>query len=110
MLMLTPSAQEAIRQIVANAPIDDDTGGLRIAPGEPTEEGVPLEMTLVDEPESGDQDAGPPDAHVYVDPRAVEVLDDKLLDAQLQDDSIGFALLDAPGGTNGTGPTGGEAA
>jgi iron-sulfur cluster assembly protein len=110
MLMLTPSAREAIRQIVASAPIDGDTGGLRIAPGEPTEEGVSLEMTLVDQPENGDQDAGPPDAHVYVDPRAAEALDDKLLDAQLQEDSIGFALLDAPGGANGTGPTGGEVA
>jgi iron-sulfur cluster assembly protein len=109
MLMLTPSAQEAVRQIVAGAPIDDETGGLRIAPGEPTEDGIPLEMTLVDVPEQGDQDAGSPDAHVYVDQRAAEVLDDKLLDAQLEDGSVGFALLDAPGGTNGHGPAGGDA-
>jgi Fe-S cluster assembly iron-binding protein IscA len=103
MLTLTPSAEEAVRQIVAGSPVDDDTGGLRIAPGEPTEEGVPLELSIVDVPESGDQDAGVADAHVYVDTRAAEVLDDKLLDAQLEDGSVGFALLDAPSGMNGRG-------
>ena len=104
MLTLTPSAEEAVRRIVASAPIDDETGGLRIAPGEPTEEGVPLEMTLVDVPEQGDEDAGSSDAHVYLDSRAAEALDGKLLDAQLEDDSVGFALLDAPAGPNGHGP------
>jgi Fe-S cluster assembly iron-binding protein IscA len=103
MLTLTPTAEEAVRQIVANAPIDDDTGGLRISPGTPTEEGVPLELTLVDTPEIGDQDAGAPDAHVYVDERAAEALDDKLLDAQVEGGNVGFALLDAPGSTNGQG-------
>jgi iron-sulfur cluster assembly protein len=100
MLTLTPTAEEAVRRIVASAPVDDDTGGLRISPGEPTPDGVPLELTIVDVPGEGDQDAGAPDAHVYVDPAAVEVLDDKLLDAQLEGDQVGFALIDAPGGTN----------
>jgi iron-sulfur cluster assembly protein len=102
MLTLTPSAEEAVRRIVASAPVDDDTGGLRISPGEPTPDGVPLEITIVDVPLQGDQDAGAPDAHVYVDPAAAEVLDDKLLDAQLENDQVGFALLDASG-KNGTG-------
>jgi iron-sulfur cluster assembly protein len=103
MLTLTPSAEEAVRRIVASAPVDDDTGGLRISAGDPTPEGMPLEITIVDVPAQGDQDAGAPDAHVYVDPSAVEALEDKLLDAQLEDDRVGFALLDAPSGPNGTG-------
>jgi iron-sulfur cluster assembly protein len=102
MLTLTPSAEEAVRRIVANAPVDDNTGGLRIAPGEPTPEGVPLEISIVDVPEPDDQDAGAADAHVYVDSRAAEALEDKLLDAQLEEGSVGFALLDAPSGMNGT--------
>ena len=105
MLTLTPNAEEAIRLIVSSGPVDDDTGGLRIAPGEPTPEGVPLEISLVDVPSQGDQDAGAPAAHVYLDPRAAEVLDDKLLDAQVEDGNVGFALLDAPGGMNGGAPT-----
>jgi Fe-S cluster assembly iron-binding protein IscA len=103
MLTLTQSAEEAVRQIVANAPVDDATGGLRIAPGQATDEGVPLEISLVDTPETGDQDAGAGDAHVYVDARAAEALDDKILDAQLEDGGVGFALLDAPSGMNGRG-------
>jgi len=101
MLTVTPTAEEAVRRIVASAPVDDDTGGLRISPGEPTPDGVPLELTIVDVPDDGDQDAGAPDAHVYVDPAAAEALDDKMLDAQLEGDQVGFALLDAPGETNG---------
>jgi Fe-S cluster assembly iron-binding protein IscA len=103
MLTLTPIAEEAVRQIVAGAPVDEETGGLRIAPGEPTSEGVPLEITIVDVPEPDDQDAGAADAHVYVDVRAAQALDDKLLDAQVEDGNIGFALLDAPSGMNGGG-------
>jgi iron-sulfur cluster assembly protein len=95
MLTLTPNAQEAVRQIVANAPVSEDTGGLRIAPGDPTPDGVPLEMSLVDAPEAQDQEAGEPDAHVYLDPRAAEVLDNKVLDAQVQEDRVGFAVRDA---------------
>src|SRR3954447_10175182 len=95
MLTLTPSAEEAIRQIVAAAPVDDDTGGLRIAPGTPTPDGVPLEMSLVDAPENADQDAGTSSAHVYLEPTAAEVLDDKVLDAEMHGDQVGFAVRDA---------------
>lgn len=100
MLTLTPTAAEAVRQIVAQAPIDDETGGLRIAPGEPTPEGVPLEMSLVDAPEPSDQEVGDGDAHVYLDPRAAEALDHKVLDAQVQEDGVGFALRDQSNGNS----------
>jgi Fe-S cluster assembly iron-binding protein IscA len=106
MLTLTPTAEEAVRQIVANAPISEETGGLRIAPGQPTPEGVPLELSIVGSPEPDDQDAGAPDAHVYLEPSAAEALEDKVLDAELEDGNVGFALLDAspPPSSNGSGP------
>jgi iron-sulfur cluster assembly protein len=107
MLTLTPNAEEAVRRIVQNAPVDDDTGGLRISPGEPTPDGVPLEITIVDVPTQGDQDAGAPDAHVYLEPTAAEALDDKILDAEVEGDNIGFTLHDAgapPPSRNGHGP------
>jgi iron-sulfur cluster assembly protein len=108
MLTLTPTAEEAVRQIVANAPISEDTGGLRIAPGEPTPDGVPLELSIVGSPEPDDQDAGAPDAHVYLEPTAAEALDGKVLDAQLDGSNIGFAVLDPTPpepSDNGSGPT-----
>jgi Fe-S cluster assembly iron-binding protein IscA len=107
MLTLTPTAEEAVRQIVANSPISDESGGLRIAPGEPTPDGVPLELSIVGSPEPDDQDAGAPDAHVYLEPSAAEALDDKVLDAEVEDGNVGFALLDVsppPPSNNGSGP------
>jgi Fe-S cluster assembly iron-binding protein IscA len=108
MLTLTQNAEEAVRQIVANSPIAEDTGGLRIAPGEPTPDGVPLELTIVGSPEPDDTDAGTPAAHVYLEPTAAEALEDKVLDAEVDGNNIGFALLDAtapPPSNNGNGPT-----
>ena len=107
MLTLTPNAELAVRQIVANSPITEDTGGLRIAPGEPTAEGVPLELTIVGSPEPEDTDAGTSEAHVYLEPTAAEALDDKVLDAEVEGNNIGFALLDTtapPPSNNGNGP------
>jgi Fe-S cluster assembly iron-binding protein IscA len=96
MLTLTPNAEQAVRQLVANSPISEEDGGLRIAPGQPTPEGVPLELSIVGSPEPDDQDAGAPDAHVYLEPSAAEALDDKILDAEVDGNNIGFALLDPP--------------
>ena len=107
MLTLTPNAEQAVRKLVANAPITEEAGGLRIAPGEPTPDGVPLELTIVGAPEPEDQDAGTPDAHVYLEPTAAEALEDKVLDAELDGDQIGFALLDSfppEPSSNGYGP------
>jgi Fe-S cluster assembly iron-binding protein IscA len=104
MLTLTPTATEAVRQIVAQAPVDDDTAGLRIAPGAPTEQGVPLEISLVERPEATDQEAGDADAHVYLDPAAAEVLDGKVLDAQVQENGVGFAIIEPGQQTAGDGP------
>jgi Fe-S cluster assembly iron-binding protein IscA len=107
MLTLTPNAEQAVRRLVASSPISEDVGGLRIAPGSPTPDGVPLELTIVGSPEPEDQDAGAPDAHVYLEPTAAEALDDKVLDAEVEGDNIGFTLLDAsepPPSNNGHGP------
>jgi iron-sulfur cluster assembly protein len=108
MLTLTPNAEQAVRQIVANSPVTDETGGLRIAPGEPTPEGVPLELTIVGAPEPDDKDAGTPEAHVYLEPTAAEALEDKVLDAEVDGNNIGFALIDTsepPPSENGNGPS-----
>jgi Fe-S cluster assembly iron-binding protein IscA len=107
MLTLTPNAEQAVRKLVADSPISEEVGGLRIAPGQPTTEGVPLELTIVGSPEPDDQDAGSADAHVYLEPTAAEALDDKILDAEVEGDNIGFALFDAgapPPSSNGNGP------
>jgi iron-sulfur cluster assembly protein len=86
MLTLTPTASEAVRQIVAQG-----------AAGQPTAEGVPLELSLVNGPQEEDQEVDTADTHVYLEPRVAEVLDDKVLDARVEQDGVGFSIRDAEG-------------
>jgi hypothetical protein len=56
LLTLTPTAADAVRALVAGAPVDDDTGGIRISSGEETPQGTPLELALVNAPEPADEE------------------------------------------------------
>jgi iron-sulfur cluster assembly protein len=90
-LTLTPAAAEVVRNLVeqSSAP---ESGGLRIAAAEDTGEGVALELSLVVEPEALDETVEQEGATVYLDPGAAELLDDKLLDAQVAEDHVTFVL------------------
>jgi Fe-S cluster assembly iron-binding protein IscA len=93
MLTLTPAAAEVVRRILADA-APEDTAGLRIAPGEPTPEGVAFEMTLVNAPEEDDETVEEEGATIFLEPAAAEMLDDKILDAEVADDQVRFAVID----------------
>jgi iron-sulfur cluster assembly protein len=90
-LTLTHTAAEVVRTLVdqSTAP---DSGGLRIAATESGVEGVSLELSLVGEPEALDATVEQEGATVYLDPSAAELLDDKLLDAQVAEDHVTFVL------------------
>ena len=97
MLTLTPTAAEVVRTLVEQSPAPD-SGGLRIAAS--TDDGgesVELELALVEEPEALDETVEQEGATVYLDPEAAELLDDKLLDAQVAEDHVTFMLRDDPG-------------
>lgn len=91
MLTLTPTAAEVVRSLVEQSP-DPESGGLRIAAGDAEPDGVALELSLVGEPEALDETVEQEGATVYLDPGAAELLDDKLLDAQVADDHVTFVL------------------
>ena len=93
MLTLTPAAAEVVRLILADAPVEP-TGGLRIAHGDDTGEGTALEMTLVDAPEADDQAVAQDGAKIFLEPEAAAILDDKILDAELDEGEVRFALID----------------
>lgn len=112
MLTLTSTAAEVVRRLVDQSPAPESSG-LRIAAGEHTGQGVPLEISLVVEPEADDETVEQSGATVYLDPGAAELLDDKLLDAQVSEDQVTFVLRDddaesdaapQPPGRNGHGP------
>ena len=97
MLTLTPTAAEAVRQLVASAPVPDETGGVRIAPGETTPAGTALAITVVEAPKASDQAVDEEGAHVFIEPRVAEFLDDKVLDAELEQGRVSFAVHDQGG-------------
>ena len=90
MLTLTPTAAEVVRSLVDQS--STETGGLRIAANDDGLEGVSLELSLVGEPEAADATIEQSGATVYLDPDAAELLDDKLLDAQVAEDHVTFVL------------------
>ncbi|TMM05755.1 MAG: HesB/YadR/YfhF-family protein [Actinobacteria bacterium] len=91
MLAITQTAADALDTIAdsASAP---ETGGVRIAHSARADGAVDLSLTLVDSPEPTDQvleSAGHP---LFIEAEAASYLDDKVLDAQIQDGQVGFVL------------------
>jgi len=93
MLTLTPVASEAIRQLSSQTD-DPEASGIRIAPGPETTQGTALELTLVEEPEPEDEKVDEDGATVYLEPHIAGFLDDKVLDAQVDEGRVTFVLRD----------------
>jgi iron-sulfur cluster assembly protein len=94
MLTMTPTAAQAVQYLVNGMDVDEKTGGLRIASGEMTAMGPSLELSLVNGPETTDREVERGGARVFVEPLVTEILDDKVLDAQLDGDQVHFVLAE----------------
>jgi iron-sulfur cluster assembly protein len=92
-LTLTPTAADVVRQLAASVGVEDE-GGLRIAAGEPTPEGTPLAISVVEGPEVSDDSIDENGVHIFLEPPVAEFLDDKVLDAEVVDDGVKFAVLE----------------
>jgi iron-sulfur cluster assembly protein len=92
-LALTEDAVSAVNTILTNAELPEGSG-MRIsrAPSSENSAGQELELRLsvVDAPAEGDQVIG--EQPVFVEPEAVEALDDKLLDAEIVEDQVRFTV------------------
>ena len=90
MLTLTDQAVSAIRGLTTRPGLAEETG-LRIAPQDGDTGGLALSLT--DGPEAGDQVIEESDVHVFVQSDAAAVLEDKALDAQVNEDGeVSFQL------------------
>lgn len=90
MLTMTPAATTVVRALV-DQNTEQDEAGLRITSGGP--QGEDFAVAITESPEPSDavvEDAG---ARVFLDEDAVLVLDDKVLDASVDDGgAVQFAI------------------
>jgi iron-sulfur cluster assembly protein len=98
MLVLTEAAAEVVKSITSNSQAPDGAG-LRIASNTP-EPGTPaaLQVSATAAPGEDDQVVEAAGARVFVEPQAAIYLDDKVLDAQVDEQGEAhFALgIQAP--------------
>lgn len=83
MLVLTDNATSVIRAL-ADRPELPDASGLRIASTQ--EDAGALTITTVGTPEAGDQVLEDEGARVFLEPSAALVLEDKILDATVNEE------------------------
>lgn len=90
MLALTENATTVIRQIVDRPDLGEEAG-LRIASSGDQEQGLALSATEV--PLEGDVVVEGQGARVFLEPMAADLLDEKILDAQVDDSGTVQFLL-----------------
>lgn len=89
MLTLTQTAAEAVKEIVARVPLAED-GGVRIRDAGGT---TGFELSVAPDPQPHDTIVVTDGARVFLDETAAVALEDRVLDAELQDDgAVRFAL------------------
>jgi iron-sulfur cluster assembly protein len=93
MLTITDTAADALDSIVASNPGAPEQAGLRItsAAGQNGQPG--FNLTLATEPAPDDQIVPAHGTPVYVAAESAQELDDKILDAEVQGDQVGFLLM-----------------
>ncbi|MDO8213506.1 HesB/YadR/YfhF-family protein [Conexibacter sp. CPCC 206217] len=95
MLTITENAAEAIRGICA-APEIPDGAGIRIATQPGAQQPGALEVTVAEVPADSDHVLDEAGARVFVEDTAAQILDDKMLDAQIDGQRVGFYIGEQP--------------
>jgi Fe-S cluster assembly iron-binding protein IscA len=91
-LTITPDAAEAIKGVVNSSGLPEDAG-LRIArPAAADERGAGFELSVAPVPAEDDQVIEENGAHVFLEPQAADVLEDRRLDADVRGDQVQFLL------------------
>jgi Fe-S cluster assembly iron-binding protein IscA len=92
MLVLTPAAVQVVKSVTA-APEAPEGAGLRIAASPASEDTGALQVTAAESPGPQDRVLEEDGARVFLEPQAAEYLDDKVLDAQMDEQgTASFAL------------------
>ena len=93
MLTITSNAAEAIRAILESTDVPEE-GGIRISVARQNGAQASLELAVSPAPLEGDEVLDAQGAHVFLDELAVLALDDKSLDAQIEEGEISFGIVE----------------
>ena len=90
LLALTDNAVEAVKSIVSS---DDETSGLRMV-AERAGTHANFQLSVVPMPAEDDEVIEDRGARVFLEPEAASLLDDKVLDASVEQDQVAFTIAD----------------
>ena len=93
MLALTDSAVQVVTEIVSSSDQPSETGGLRVV-AEQAETQVNFQLSVVPVPAEDDEVIEEQGARVFLEPDAASLLDDKVLDAKLEQNKVAFTIAD----------------
>jgi Fe-S cluster assembly iron-binding protein IscA len=93
LLALTDSAVEAVKSIVSSAKEASETSGLRMV-AERAGTQANFHLSVVPLPAEDDEVIDEQGARIFLEPEAASLLDEKVLDASVEQDQIAFTLAD----------------
>lgn len=93
MLALTDNAVEAVKQIVLSSEEASEQGGLRLVAEQVGAE-TNFRLSVVPLPAEEDEVIEEQDARVFLEPEAASLLDDKILDATVEQNRVAFTIAD----------------
>jgi iron-sulfur cluster assembly protein len=93
LLALTDDAVEAVRNIVSSSDELPETGGLRLV-AERAGTQANLQLSVVALPAEDDEVIEEQGVRVFLEPEAAALLDDKMLDASMEQDQVEFTIAD----------------
>jgi iron-sulfur cluster assembly protein len=93
LLALTDSAVEAVKSLVSSTEDDSETSGLRMVSERAGTE-ANFQLSVVPLPAEDDQVIEEQGARVFLEPEAAALLEDKVLDASVEQNQIAFTIAD----------------
>jgi iron-sulfur cluster assembly protein len=93
LLALTDDAVEAVRNIVSSSDELPETGGLRLV-AERAGTQANLQLSVVALPAEEDEVIEEQGVRVFLEPEAAALLDDKVLDASMEQHQVEFTIAD----------------
>jgi Fe-S cluster assembly iron-binding protein IscA len=93
LLALTDNAVEAVKSIVSSADEASETSGLRMV-AERAGTQANFHLAVVPLPAEDDEVIDEQGARIFLEPEAASLLDEKVLDASLEQDQVAFTIAD----------------